>query len=115
MQNQEMLHAVLECLNDLKAQSVVPLDVRPLTSITEYMIISTGSSSRHVKAIADNLIQKMEEHGILILGIESDTINEWILVDLGDVVVHIMQQKTREFYNLEKLWGFSTRHEAAIA
>lgn len=105
MQTNELLHAVLNDLSDLKAIQVVPLDVRPLSSITDYMVIASGSSRRHVRAIAENLIDHMKERDIVPLGIEGDLNDEWVLVDLGDIVVHIMQPQTREFYQLEKLWS----------
>lgn len=104
MQENELLNAVLDELDDLKAFNIIPLDVRPLTYITDYMIIASGTSSKHVHSIADNLIHKMKERGIRPFGVEGDRNDEWVLVDFGDIVVHIMQPKTREFYSLEKLW-----------
>lgn len=105
MQTKELLQAVINDLSDLKAIQVVPLDVRPISSVTDYMVIASGSSSRHVRAIADNLIEQMRDRNISPLGVEGDANNEWVLVDLGNVVVHIMQPQTRDFYQLEKLWS----------
>ncbi len=113
MNTNELLNAVLNDLSDLKAVHVTPLDVRHITSITDYMVIASGTSSRHVRSIADNLIHKMKERTIQPFGIEGDTDDEWVLVDFGDVVVHIMQPRTRDFYNLEKLW--TTSHQQAVA
>jgi ribosome-associated protein len=107
MHKKALLDNILDALSDLKAVSVLPLDVHKMTSITEYMVIATGTSSRHVSAIADNVVRKLKMIHIEPLGIEGDTDAEWVLVDLGEVVVHIMQAKARDFYQLEKLWTYS--------
>jgi ribosome-associated protein len=79
------------------------VNVAKLTTITDHMVIATGNSSRHVRSIAENLIKSMKKRGLAPI-IENDEDNEWVLVDLGYIVIHIMQPKVREFYNLEKLW-----------
>lgn len=112
MQKNDLLKVVINDLNDLKAANVIPLDVHQATPLTDYMVIATGNSSRHVKAIADNLVHKMKDRHQCLYSIEGDLENEWVLVDLGDVVVHIMQQRTRDFYHLEKLW---TPHQTSVA
>lgn len=105
MQLEKMKQQVLAALDDLKAKDVVLLDVTDATSVTDYMIIASGTSSRQVVALAQHLVDEMKEQGVPVLGIEGKEVGEWVLVDLGDVVVHIMQPQTREFYELEKLWG----------
>lgn len=112
MRTEELLRFTLTDLTDLKASNICHLDVRNFSSIADYMIIVTGNSSRHVRAIADNLLRQMKGRSVELGSIESDEDDEWVLVDLGDVVVHIMQQRTRDFYNLEKLWGHK---EQAVA
>ncbi len=112
MQKNDLLKVVLNDLSDLKAVNVIPLDVHLTTPLTDYMVIATGNSSRHVKAIAENLVHKMKDRHQCLFSVEGDHENEWVLVDLGDVVVHIMQQRTRDFYHLEKLW---TSHRAIAA
>ncbi len=94
-----------QALDDLKAIDLITLDVQSFTPFISYMLICTGSSSRHVKALADNVELVASQNNIKIVSYESDTSHDWVLVDLGDVVVHVMQEATREFYNLEKLWG----------
>lgn len=102
-----LLKVVIEDLSDLKAHNIHPLDVQPLTPITDFMVIATGNSSRHCQSICDHLVKKMKERSIGPIGVELDPAQEWLLVDLGDVIVHIMQQSTRDFYQLEKLWSHS--------
>lgn len=105
MHPKELLNHTLHDLDNLKALNIRPIDVRQLTPLTDYMVIATGNSSRHVRAIADNLIMHMKKRAESPhISVEGDDDDEWLLVDLGDVIVHIMQQQTRDFYNLEKLW-----------
>ena len=95
----------LEALEALKADNIVVLDVRAQTSFTDYMIFASGSSRRHVSAIADSVVEAAKATGQPALGIEGEDVGEWVLVDLGDVVVHIMLPDVRLYYELEKLWG----------
>lgn len=95
---------VIAALEDLKAQDIQVLDVRGMTSITDLMIVASGTSDRHIKALADNVVESVKKHGIMPIGVEGETSREWVLVDLGDVILHVMHPQTRAFYNLEKLW-----------
>ena len=95
----------LEALEALKADNIVVLDVRAQTSFTDYMVFASGSSTRHVSAIADSVVEAAKAAGDPALGVEGEDVGEWVLVDLGDVVVHIMLPDVRLYYELEKLWG----------
>lgn len=105
MQVDELKQRVLAALDDLKGRDVVVLDVRASSSVTDYMVIASGTSSRQVVALARHLMDEMKQQDVAVLGVEGVDAGEWVLVDLGDLVVHIMQPQTREFYDLEKLWG----------
>lgn len=101
----------LAVLDDLKAENVQTLDVRHLTTIMDVMIVASGRSERHVRAVADALIERCDEAGIPLLGVEGQESGEWVLVDLADVVVHIMLPRTRDFYEIEKLWDISSAED----
>ena len=92
----------------MKAQNVLILDVRDISGFADWLIIATASSSRNAKAIANKLIESIKVNQQNLVGIEGEDDSEWILVDCGDVVVNIMQKDTREFYDLESLWGEKT-------
>ena len=98
----------IEALNKLKAQNILILDVRDISGFADWLIIATASSSRNAKAIANKLIESIKVNQQNLVGIEGEDDSEWILVDCGDVVVNIMQKDTREFYDLESLWGEKT-------
>ena len=107
MKPEALEQIVVEALEELKAQDVHVIDVRGKTSVTDVMVIASGTSNRHVKALADNVIERAKAHGVRPLGVEGDQTAEWVLVDLGDVVVHVMLPRVRDFYNLEKLWALA--------
>jgi len=104
---------VRTALEDLKAEDIVEMDVHDKTSVTDYIVIASGTSNRHVKSIAGNVIAEAKQAGYRPLGVEGENEAEWVLVDLGDVVVHVMQPKVRDFYDLESLWqvNLPTRQE----
>ena len=101
-----LVKLVVSVLDDLKAEAVTCLDVRHLTSVTDVMIIANGRSARHVRAVAAALVERCKDNHYRPIGIEGQDGGQWILVDLGDVVVHVMQPTVREYYDLEKLWDF---------
>lgn len=96
---------VVTALEDVKARDILSLDVSQLTSITDQMIIATGTSNRHVKALVDSVVEAVKSIGQPALGVEGRETYEWVLLDLGDVIVHVMQAEAREFYELERLWS----------
>ncbi len=105
MNTKELCDLAVEALEDIKGIDIRVLDVVDKSSVTDIMIFASGNTSRQVKALANSVADKAKKAGSPALGIEGDDSNEWVLVDLGDVVVHVMQPSIREFYNLEKLWG----------
>lgn len=104
MNSEEIRDLAMNTLDDMKGIDIVAMDVKTLTSITDYMIICTGRSTRHVRALAESVAVKGKEKSLSHIRTEGDTENEWVLVDLGDVVVHVMLATTRAFYSLEDLW-----------
>jgi len=97
--------AVIDAIEDIKGFDISVMDVRALTSLASYMIVASASSSRQTKAIANNVMEKLKELGVPARGTEGEREGEWVLVDLGDIIVHIMLPTTRAYYNLEQLWG----------
>ena len=111
---QVLRQRVLEALDELKARDVREIDVRGKTSIADLLIIASGTSTRHVKSLADEVVKFVKRAGMLPLGVEGETEAEWVLVDLGDIIVHVMLPRIREFYGLERLWTVGD-HDAAAA
>ena len=103
---------IQDALEDAKARDITVLDVRKISDFTDYMVIATGTSNRHVQSTADKVVDVLRMHGVRSVGIEGGKIGDWVLIDFGDVIVHVMREETRDFYNLEKLWSDAKRVEA---
>lgn len=96
---------VIAALEDIKASDITAIDVRKITSMCDWIVVATAQSARQTKALARNVRDTLREAGATIIGTEGEESGEWILVDAGDIVAHVMQPATREYYNLEELWG----------
>lgn len=105
MEHEQLKQFVIDKIEDLKARDIVDLDVKGKSTMTDTMLVCSGNSKRHVISIAENVIVEAKKAGFTPLGIEGEDTGEWVLVDMGDVVLHVMQDQTRDFYQLEKLWG----------
>ncbi|MFI4922610.1 MAG: ribosome silencing factor [Burkholderiales bacterium] len=107
MRLDKMVKATVAALEDIKARDIVVLDVRPMTSLFNWMVIASADSARQTKSLSRNVQEKLKSFGAKVYGVEGEENGEWVLVDLGDVVVHIMQPAVRKYYNLEQLWSYS--------
>jgi len=113
MQTEELKALVVDALEEVKANDISVLDVRGKTSVTDFMVIASGTSNRHVKSLADHIVETAKKNGCKPLGKEGEESSEWVLIDLGDVIAHVMLPSTRQFYDLEKLWQVDVPAEAA--
>lgn len=104
MEAETLKKVVLDALDELKAVNPVTLDVAALTDVMDYLVIASGTSNRHVKSLANNVCMEAKKQGMRPIGVEGNDVGEWVLVDFGDVVVHVMLPATRDFYDLERLW-----------
>jgi len=104
MEAEAQKNLVVDALEDLKAVNTVTLNVKGLTDVMDYLVIASGTSNRHVKSLADNVCMQAKKDGLRPLGVEGEGAGDWVLVDFGDVVVHVMLPAVRDFYDLERLW-----------
>ena len=111
MQADELLALVTNVLDERKAENITTIDVIGKTSFTDYMVVATGTSYRHIKALCNYVAMELKEKGIVPQGIEGAQGSEWVLMDLGDVILHVMTAQTREFYQLEKLWSIENTQD----
>jgi ribosome-associated protein len=100
----ETLNLILSRLDDMKAEDTVTIDLRGKSAITDFMVVTTGRANRHVGAIAENVAKGLSEAGIKGIHVEGLQNSDWVLIDSGDVIVHVFRPEVREFYNLEKMW-----------
>ncbi len=107
MNTEQIKETVVHALEDIKGKDIRILDVRGKTSVTDLIVIASGTSTRQVRSLAENVVVKVKEQGLKPIGVEGDD-SGWVLVDLGEVVVHVMTQEMRDYYNLERLWGEDT-------
>lgn len=105
MTPEALRNLIVDALEDRKGRDVVAMDVTDVTDVTDYMIVVSGTSNRHVKALVDQVVEAASTAGVKPLGVEGRETHEWVLVDMGDALVHVMQSETRSFYDLERLWS----------
>ena len=113
METAEITRIAVAALEDIKGKDITVMDVRHMTSLFDTMIVASGDSTRQVKALADNVREKLKEAGVDILGTEGEQASEWVLVDAINVIVHVMHPTARQHYNLEELWGAARNRRAA--
>ena len=107
--DEALKHLVVDALDDIKGIEIVTLDVEGQTDIADFMVVASGTTNRQVKALTDSVVVKAKAAGYTVNGVEGDDNAEWVLIDLGDVICHVMLPKVREFYDLERLWSISPK------
>ncbi len=103
---------VIQALEDLKAENIKYLNLEGISGFTDRMVFASGTSSRHVKSIAQSVVEASKKANVTPLGVEGEDIGDWVLVDLGEIVVHVMLPETREFYDIERLWSDQTARDS---
>jgi len=111
MQDDQLIALVQDALEGMKAKEIVVLDVRGKSTVTDYMIVASGSSKRQVSAAAQAVTEKVKEAGLLPMGVEGQMVGDWVLVDLGSIIVHVMMPDARSFYDIERLWSVGGRKD----
>ena len=114
MQTDQLIKLVQSALEDIKARDVAVLDVTGKSSVTDCMIVASGTSKRHVMSVAQEVVDKVKDAGLRPVGVEGQGVGDWVLVDLGDVIVHVMMPDARSFYDIERLWSVDAA-EAVVA
>ena len=109
-----LIHNILQSLDDDQAQEILTIDLRGKTPFADYMVVASGRSQRHVGAVADHLLRNLKSYGLKNIQVEGLPNCDWVLVDAGDVVVHIFRPEVRDFYNLEKMWDVDILNESAV-
>ena len=104
----ELKSICLDALDEMKAKNILSLDIRDISNFADWFIIATASSSRNAKAISNKIIEEVKLNKLHVIGVEGQEDSEWVLIDCGDIVINVMQQEAREFYDLESLWGEAT-------
>ena len=104
----ELKSICLDTLDDMKAKNILSLDIRDISNFADWLIIATASSSRNAKATSNKIIEEVKLNKLHVIGVEGQEDSEWVLIDCGDIVINVMQQEAREFYDLESLWGEAT-------
>lgn len=112
MQDEQLLQIVNDALEGMKAKEIVVLDVRGRSSVTDYMVVASGTSKRHVSSVAQEVVDKLKAAGQRPMGVEGQDVGDWVLVDVGSVVVHVMMPDARSFYDIERLWSVGGAAEA---
>lgn len=107
MLNIKLKNVVIKALEDVKGEEIVCLNVSKMTEISDYMVVASGNTNRQVKALVNNVLEEARNKGVKPLGVEGQAQGEWVLIDLTDVIVHVMLPKVRDFYDLESLWSMS--------
>lgn len=115
MLNIELKDLVIQALEDVKGQEIVCMDVSELTDITDFMVVVSGGTNRQVKALANNVVEDARKSGVKPIGVEGQEQGDWVLVDLADVIVHVMLPKVRQYYDLERLWSMTPTKSEEIS
>ena len=106
-----VLETVMTCLEDSKAEEITTIDIKDKSALADYMVIASGRSNRHVSAVSDNLLRELKSIGFKSIKVEGLQSSDWVLIDIGDIIIHIFRPEVREFYSLEKMWQMPASEE----